>query len=85
MTARAVISEIKRLSPLERGKVFAWVERQMLVDDDLPAPQWHKDLLDERAREVKEGRAKLIPWETAKKQIAEMIAARKKSRRDARK
>jgi hypothetical protein len=38
---------------------------------DVPVPQWHKDLLDERARLVNEGKARFVDWETAKKQITE--------------
>ncbi len=40
-------------------------------DEDVPVPQWHKDLLDERERLVRDGKARFIDWETAKKQIAE--------------
>ena len=38
-------------------------------EKDIPVPQWHKDLLDERARLVKEGKAKFMDWETAKAQV----------------
>jgi len=41
--------------------------------ENVPVPQWHKDLLDERARAVEEGSAKFMDWETAKKQIADEI------------
>ena len=39
--------------------------------EDVPVPQWHKDILDERRRLVEQGQAQFIDWETAKKQIAE--------------
>lgn len=38
-------------------------------EEDIPVPQWHRDLLEERSRLVREGRAKFIDWETAKKRI----------------
>ena len=41
--------------------------------ENVPVPQWHKDLLDERERAVEEGSAKFMDWETAKKQIADEI------------
>jgi hypothetical protein len=37
----------------------------------LEVPQWHKDLLDERERQVAGGQAHFIDWEEAKKQIKE--------------
>ena len=39
-------------------------------EKNIPVPQWHKELLDERERLVKEGKAKFMDWETAKGQIA---------------
>jgi len=40
-------------------------------EEDVPVPQWHKDILDERRRLIERGQAQFIDWETAKKQIAE--------------
>ena len=41
---------------------------------ELDVPQWHKDLLDERERLISEGKATFIDWETAKKQIKDVIS-----------
>jgi hypothetical protein len=38
-------------------------------EEDLPVPQWHRDLLDERARLVAESKAKFSSWESAKERI----------------
>lgn len=40
-------------------------------EEEVPVPQWHKDLLDERERLVQQGKAQFIDWETAKKRIGE--------------
>jgi len=32
---------------------------------DLPSPDWHKDILDERRRLVAEGKLTFIDWDTA--------------------
>jgi hypothetical protein len=39
-------------------------------DEDVPVPQWHKDLLNERERLIEQGKARFIDWETAKKRIS---------------
>ncbi|MDD5140096.1 MAG: addiction module protein [Verrucomicrobiales bacterium] len=39
-------------------------------EQNIPVPQWHKDLLDERERLVREGKAQFEDWETAKARIA---------------
>jgi hypothetical protein len=43
-------------------------------EEQVPVPQWHKDILDERERLVREGKAKFVDWETAKKQIAGQLS-----------
>ncbi|MBL0701456.1 MAG: addiction module protein [Desulfosarcina sp.] len=42
--------------------------------NQIPVPQWHKDILDRREKIVKEGKAKFVDWETAKKRIAARIS-----------
>lgn len=32
---------------------------------DLPSPDWHKEVLDERRRLVAEGKLKFLDWDTA--------------------
>ena len=38
--------------------------------DQIPIPEWHKDLLDKREELVKQGKATFVDWESAKKRIA---------------
>jgi hypothetical protein len=42
--------------------------------DQIPVPQWHKDILDRREELVKQGKATFVDWDTAKKRIAARIA-----------
>lgn len=42
--------------------------------DQIPIPEWHKDLLDKRAELVKQGKATFVDWESAKKRIAAKIS-----------
>jgi Putative addiction module component len=45
-------------------------------EQNIPVPQWHKDLLAERERLVREGKAHFTDWETAKKNISKMARER---------
>jgi len=63
--------------PLARMTVEEKLQTLELLWSDLrhneaqiPVPQWHKDLLDERERLVREGKAHFSDWETAKGRIA---------------
>ena len=42
--------------------------------EDVPMPQWHKDLLDERQRLIETGEATFSDWETAKKRLTEQTS-----------
>jgi hypothetical protein len=43
-------------------------------EEDVPVPQWQKDVLDERERAIAEGKARFFDWETAKKRISDKLA-----------
>jgi hypothetical protein len=43
-------------------------------EEQVPVPQWHKSVLADRERLVREGKARFIDWDTAKKRIARRIA-----------
>ena len=38
-------------------------------EEGLPMLQWHKELLDERERLIRDGQAQFADWETAKRRI----------------
>jgi hypothetical protein len=40
----------------------------------VPMLQWHRDMLDERERLVREGKARFTDWETAKRRITGQTA-----------
>jgi putative addiction module component (TIGR02574 family) len=42
--------------------------------DQVPVPQWHKNLLDNREEAFRNGQANLLDWETVKKRIADRIS-----------
>jgi putative addiction module component len=42
--------------------------------EDVPMPQWHKDLLDERERLIETGEAQFDDWDAAKKRITEQTS-----------
>ena len=38
-------------------------------DEEYPTPEWHGDILRERAAAIADGSDAFIPWEEAKKQL----------------
>ncbi|HEY2930405.1 MAG TPA: addiction module protein [Acidobacteriota bacterium] len=43
-------------------------------EEEIPVPDWHKAVLDEREQQIKEGKATFIDWETAKQRIGKRIS-----------
>jgi hypothetical protein len=41
---------------------------------NIPVQEWHKQVLDERRRQIETGRANFIDWETAKERIRNRIS-----------
>ena len=39
----------------------------------IPVQEWHKQILDERQRQIDTGEAKFVDWETAKTRIRERL------------
>jgi len=42
--------------------------------EDVPIPQWHKDLLNEREKLIETGEAEFDDWTAAKKRITEQTS-----------
>ena len=40
---------------------------------DLPSPDWHRDVLEERRRLVNEGKLKFLDWDTAMADLREEL------------
>ena len=41
--------------------------------DQIPVPEWHREVLEERERRIQSGEEKFLDWETAKKQLRDRL------------
>ena len=63
--------DLKKMSLGEKlGLMEALWNELCRREEEIPVPDWHKELLDQREREIEEGKAKFVDWETAKERIA---------------
>jgi Putative addiction module component len=70
----AVALEIDRMTLEEKlGAMEALWDDLCRREENVPVPQWHKDLLDQRQRLLDQDKAHFVDWEAAKKHIAERI------------
>ncbi len=43
-------------------------------ETQVPVPEWHKQVLDERQRQIETGEAKFVDWDIAKARIRDRIS-----------
>jgi putative addiction module component (TIGR02574 family) len=66
------IEEVRQMSLHEKLQLMEAVWEDIARDEEaLEVPEWHKTLLDERERLIREGKAQFIDWEEAKQRIRE--------------
>ena len=65
---RMSIAEIHQLPLSEKLQIMEAIWEDLRAQaGELPVPDWHKELLDERLKAVAEGRAEILDWEDAKR------------------
>lgn len=65
---------MEQMSVEEKLRVMELLWENLRRDEtNIPIPQWHKDLLGERERLVREGKAHFDDWENAKKRIVNRV------------
>lgn len=70
-----LLEQLKQLPFHEKLRVIeALWDDLTCQEEQLDVPEWHKEILNEREKLLREGEAEFIDWEVAKKQIQEEIA-----------
>ncbi len=64
------IAEIKKLPLAEKLQLMEalWDELRERAEQ-VPVPEWHKQLLDERRKAVEAGTEELLDWDSVKNQL----------------
>jgi hypothetical protein len=71
----AIELQIDQLSLEEKLEIMEALWQDLRRNtDQVPVPQWHKDILDKREQMIETSEAKFDDWDSAKKRIAERIS-----------
>ncbi|MGR3221146.1 MAG: addiction module protein [Candidatus Anammoxibacter sp.] len=66
---------LKEMTVTEKLRIMEELWSDLCCNQDqIPVPQWHKDVLDRRKGLVNQGKAIFVDLETAKKRIAARIS-----------
>jgi putative addiction module component (TIGR02574 family) len=61
------IAEVRQLPLAEKLQIMEAIWEDLRAHaEQVPVPQWHRDLLDERRKAVEEGRERLLDWDSIK-------------------
>jgi len=61
------IAEVRQLPLFEKLQIMEAIWEDLRAQaEQVPVPQWHRELLDERRRAVEEGREPLLDWDSIK-------------------
>ena len=64
------IAEIHQLPLSEKLQIMEAIWEDLRARaEELPVPDWHKELLDDRQKAVVEGREKVLDWDEAKRSL----------------
>jgi hypothetical protein len=68
---------VEQMTVEEKLRAMELIWENLRRDEkNIPVPQWHRDLLDEREKLTAEGKAHFEDWESAKNWIAAKIRER---------
>jgi hypothetical protein len=71
----AAVLDLERMTLPEKLRAMEALWNDLCrCEQDVPVPQWHKQILDQRERALAQGKARFIDWETAKKRIAKKLS-----------
>ena len=67
----STVLDIDQMTLEEKLRTMEALWDDLCRKDAVPVPQWHKDILDERERQIQEGKVEFIDWDIAKRRITE--------------
>jgi len=63
---------LESMSAVEKLKVIESVWASLTSPEDIPVPDWHREVLAERSRRLESGDSTTSSWEEAKKRLNEL-------------
>ncbi|MEX0845706.1 MAG: addiction module protein [Balneolaceae bacterium] len=64
---------LDKLTKQEKLQLMEDLWQDISADSDYSPPQWHKNILDERAQAISKGDAKFSDWNKAKEEIRKRV------------
>lgn len=62
-------SQLNQMTTEEKWRVMELIWGDLCRTSDFTSPGWHRDILEERAKRVKQGKEEILYWEESKQQL----------------
>ena len=72
----AVMESVKKMSTDEKFTVINLIWQDIAASSDIPMPDWHSDILQERERSLADGTVQLVDWADVKAKLQARVVAR---------
>ena len=72
----AVMESVKKMSTDEKFTVINLIWQDIAASSNIPAPEWHFNVLREREQSLVNGTAQLVDWSDVKAELLSRAVAR---------
>ena len=68
-----ITSKLNKMSVKEKLRTMELIWNDLCRTSDFTSPDWHKNILVEREKRVKEGKEDILDWEESKRQLRDSL------------
>ncbi len=69
-----IISQISQMTTEEKLRAMESIWDDLCHTSDFSSPDWHKDILEDREKRLKEGNEEILDWEESKQQLKDSLS-----------
>lgn len=69
-----ITSQINQMTKEKKLRTMELIWDALCRTSDFSSPEWHKHILEEREKRIKEGEEEILDWEESKRQVKESFS-----------
>lgn len=69
-----ITSQLDQMTTEEKLRTMELIWDALCHTSDFSSPDWHKTILEEREKRIKEGKEEILDWEESKRQLRDSLS-----------
>ena len=69
-----ITSQLNQMTTEEKLRTIELIWDALCRTSDFSSPEWHKNILEEREKRIKEGKEEILDWEVSKRQLRDSLS-----------